>query len=85
MSRRRLEIAVEPVTSAEQMEEFLGAYVVGWGIPEAAHVVVLLIHPQFAVWEGERHCRFFGRPMAKDLTAMGAAGSGIDGFPPRGR
>ena len=31
------EIAVEQVTSAEQMEEFLGAYVVGWGIPEPAH------------------------------------------------
>jgi GNAT superfamily N-acetyltransferase len=31
------DIAVEPVTSAEQMEEFLGAYVVGWGIPEPAH------------------------------------------------
>ena len=31
------QIAVEPVTSAEQMEEFLGAYVVGWGIPETAH------------------------------------------------
>jgi ribosomal protein S18 acetylase RimI-like enzyme len=27
--------AVEPVTSAEQMEEFLAAYVLGWGIPEA--------------------------------------------------
>jgi hypothetical protein len=31
------EIAVESVASAEQMEEFLAAYVVGWGIPETAH------------------------------------------------
>jgi GNAT superfamily N-acetyltransferase len=27
--------AVEPVTSAGQMEEFLAAYVLGWGIPES--------------------------------------------------
>jgi ribosomal protein S18 acetylase RimI-like enzyme len=29
------ETAVEPVTSAEQMEEFLAAYMLGWGIPDA--------------------------------------------------
>ena len=27
-------VAVEPVASPEQMEEFLAAYVLGWGIPE---------------------------------------------------
>lgn len=31
------DIAVETVTSAEQMEEFLAAYIVGWGIPQTAH------------------------------------------------
>jgi hypothetical protein len=31
------DIAVERVMSAEQMEEFLAAYVVGWRIPETAH------------------------------------------------
>jgi ribosomal protein S18 acetylase RimI-like enzyme len=30
------ETGVELVTSAEQMEEFLAAYVLGWGIPKAA-------------------------------------------------
>ena len=30
------EIAVEPVTSGERMDEFLEAHVAGWGIPEAA-------------------------------------------------
>jgi ribosomal protein S18 acetylase RimI-like enzyme len=30
------EVVVESVTSSEQMEEFLAAYVLGWGIPEAA-------------------------------------------------
>lgn len=30
------EVAVESVASREQMEEFLAAYVVGWGIPKAA-------------------------------------------------
>jgi ribosomal protein S18 acetylase RimI-like enzyme len=29
-------IAIEPIVSTEQMEAFLAAYVVGWGIPEAA-------------------------------------------------
>jgi GNAT superfamily N-acetyltransferase len=31
------ETTIEPVASAEQMEEFLTAYVNGWGIPPAAH------------------------------------------------
>ena len=31
------DISVEAVTTPEQMDEFLAAYVVGWGIPEAAH------------------------------------------------
>jgi ribosomal protein S18 acetylase RimI-like enzyme len=31
------EITVEAVTSPEQMDEFLAAYVAGWGIPDAAH------------------------------------------------
>jgi ribosomal protein S18 acetylase RimI-like enzyme len=30
------DVAVEPVSSAEQMEAFLAAYVLGWGIPERA-------------------------------------------------
>jgi hypothetical protein len=34
--RAASDIAVERVISAEQMEEFLAAYVAGWGIPEAA-------------------------------------------------
>ncbi len=31
------DIAVEPVTTADAMEDFLAAYVAGWGIPDAAH------------------------------------------------
>jgi ribosomal protein S18 acetylase RimI-like enzyme len=31
------DIPVESVTSAEQMEEFLAAYVLGWGFPEDTH------------------------------------------------
>lgn len=30
-------ISIEPIASARDMEDFLNAYVRGWGIPEAAH------------------------------------------------